>query len=128
MTKAEGVLIADGRSSIFLHPPIAASDRHRYHHLVELVAGPFQGTIDAECYSNNLSQFQNELIGLYRSLKGMAPLDTYENLALSLEGDGMGHVQVRVDARPRDIMKIRLSFEFDIDQTQLRDIIIERFV
>jgi hypothetical protein len=52
MTKqADGVLLTDGRSSVFLHPPELYGGSG-FHHLVEFVGGPFQGGVDASSYED----------------------------------------------------------------------------
>jgi hypothetical protein len=77
-----------------------------------------------------LRQFRDQLAALYRTLNGEARLSpAYENLWLSLEGDGLGHITVQVDARAGACMEMKLSFSFVIDQTQLPEVIarVERF-
>jgi hypothetical protein len=130
--KIEGVLLTDGRSSVFLHLPEPYSDGHGYHHQVDLVGGPFRGTINASSYERirGLRQFRDLLAALYQTLRGEAHLSAaYENLKLSLQGDGLGHIVVQVDARAGDCMEMKLSFNFVIDQTQLPEVIaqIDRF-
>lgn len=128
-----GVLLSDGRSSIFLYPPTTYPDGHGYHHRVDLVAGPCRGTIDAKSYApiGALRQFRDELIALHRSLTGAAQLSVaYENLKMILKGDGLGHMLIEVQAEAGDLMDIRLSFTLTSDQTKLPAVIagIERFI
>jgi hypothetical protein len=127
MTKeGDGVLITDGRSRIFLHPPDPSRDPHGLQHQVDLVGGPFQGCIIASSYEGprTFSSFHRELVALYRSLNGEAHLPrSYENLRVSLKGDGLRHVTVQADALAGPCMDTRLSFNFSIDQTQLLDVI-----
>jgi hypothetical protein len=118
----DGVLFTDREYSVVLHPPEPYADGHGYHHRVDLVAGPFQGTIDATSYQNVgvLRRFHDELIVLYQDLKGEAHLGGgYENLTIDLVGDGLGHIAVHVEAIAGDCMDTRLSYTFTIDQTQL---------
>jgi hypothetical protein len=126
MTEADGVLLSNGQSSIFLHPPIQYPNGHGYHHLVELAGGPFRGAIDATSYEHlrSLRRFYDELNALYRDLTGEARLaGGYENLKVSLKGDGRGHIEVRVEAMAGPCMEIRLKYDFSMDQTQLPEAI-----
>jgi hypothetical protein len=123
---SDGVLLTDGRSRIFLHAPERYPDGHGLHHQVDLVGGPFQGSIVAVAYEGprTFRSFHRELVAVYQSLCGEAHLPrSYENLKVSLKGDGLGHVTVQVDALAGDCMDTRLSFNFRIDQTQLLDIV-----
>jgi hypothetical protein len=87
--EVEGALLTDGRCRIFLHPPQSDSHGHGFSQLVDTVAGPFRGTIEAKCYDPRaLHYFHQQLRELYQSLKGKAELPgSYENLKVSLEGD-----------------------------------------
>lgn len=118
----DGVLFTDGRSLVFLHQPKAYSDGHGFRHQVDLVGGPFQGSIVASSYESlrALGSFYRDLLALYQNLTGEAHLPaSYENLRLSLKGDGRGHIAVQVEALAGPSMDTRLSFNFNIDQTQL---------
>jgi hypothetical protein len=120
----DGVLLTDGRSRIFLHPPMPYPDGHGFHHQADVICGPFQGAIEAISYERPiaLQVFHRQLVILYRSLKGEAELpSSYENLKVSLTGDGLGHITVRVDVREHvsAAHNVRLSFTFGIDQTHL---------
>jgi hypothetical protein len=124
--EGEGLLLTDGRCRIFMHPPRPYRDGHGFSHKVDLVGGPFGGSIIASSYAGpqTYGSFHRELLGLYRSLTGEASLPrSYENLRISLKGDGLGHLTVQADAVAGDCMDIRLSFNFRIDQTQLPDVI-----
>ena len=121
-----GVLLTDGRYSILLHPPVSYPDGHGFHQQVDLVGGPFRGSINASSYEGPLTlrSFHEQLVALYDGLAGKAQLpDTYENLKVSLTGDGLGHIGVHVDAIAGDTMDTRLSFRFQIDQTYLPRIV-----
>jgi hypothetical protein len=125
---SDGILLTDGRSRIFLHPPQLYPGRHGLHHRVDLVGGPFQGSIIASSYEGGRAfcSFHQELLALYDTLSGEAHLPrSYENLRISLRGDGLGHVTVEVeaDAVAGDFMDTRLTFNFRIDQTQLPAVI-----
>jgi hypothetical protein len=131
--EADGLLLTDGRNRIFFHPPLPYPDGHGFKQQVDLVAGPFQGTISASSYERlrALRPFHQQLVSLHQSLSGEARLpDSYDTIKVSLKGDGRGHVTVRVDAIAGPCMDVRLSFGFGIDQTHLPPIIatIERFI
>ncbi len=122
MTQKDGVYFADRDYSVLLHPPESYPDGICYHHYVDIVAGPFHGTIDATSFVKvqALDQFRKELVALYENLTGEAHLkNVYENFKLELRGDGRGHVVVHVDAVAGPSMDTRLTFNFTIDQTQL---------
>jgi len=126
VVKSDGVLITDGRSSVFIHPPQPYPDNVGYHHQVDLVGGPFRGSINASCYENviALRHFSSQVVTLYRNLKGEAVLsNAYDNFKLSLKGDGLGHVEVQVLAAAGGLLDCHLSFRFSIDQTQLPAIV-----
>lgn len=42
---------------------------------------------------------------------------------MSLQGDGIGHITVKVEAIAGPAMEVRLSFSFVMDQTQLPPVI-----
>jgi len=126
------VLLTDGRSRVELHPPQPYPDGVGFHHQVNLSAGPFNGIIDASSYESvpALQAFHDQLVTLYNTLVGEARLpESYENLQLKLRGDGRGHIAIEVVARGERIGEL-LTFDFEIDQTQLPAIIagIERFL
>src|SRR4051812_41751298 len=100
-SEAEGLLLTDGGHSVFLHPPVRYADGYGFSQRVDLVAGPFRGSIDVSSYQGPraLGSFHEQLLALYKSLAGEAKLpDTYDSLKIALTGDGLGHVTVRVDA------------------------------
>lgn len=121
MTETEGVLFSDSGYSVLLHRPVPYPDGHGYHHQIDLVAGPFEGAIDATTYVNvvALNRFHDALADLYRNLKGDVQLAGYENFTLGLRGNGLGHITVRVEAVAGPSMDTRLTYTFNIDQTQL---------
>ena len=87
MTQKDGVYFADRDYSVLLHPPESYPDGICYHHYVDIVAGPFHGTIDATSFVKvqALDQFRKELVALYENLTGEAHLkNVYENFKLEL--------------------------------------------
>jgi|SRR5580658_5015862 hypothetical protein len=128
----EGVLFTDGRDRVFLHPPKSYPDGHGFHHLIDIVSGPFQGTVETSSYEKLTAfvRFREELAVLYEKLKGEAHLPhSYENAKLSVRGDGLGHLVVEGEVAAGYMMQSRLRFEFSIDQTHLPQIMraIDRF-
>jgi hypothetical protein len=125
----DGVLLTDGQNCIFLHPPERFPDGQGYHHQVDLVAGPFRGTIDATSYESlpgGLRAFRDQLVVLHETLQGEASLSgPYDCLSISLKGDRRGHVEVQVHAAANDQpLPAQLSFRFAMDQTQLPEVIV----
>jgi hypothetical protein len=75
--EVDGVLLTDGHSCIFFHPAVPYSDGHGHHHQVDLIAGPFRGSIDASSYeSGGLRAFHQQLVALYQSL---GPVDIHRS-------------------------------------------------
>jgi hypothetical protein len=91
---------------------------------VEIAAGGFRGAYRADLRSEEFRLFLDEVEALSRTLEGAASFSTMEGqIALSLAGDGKGHVRVQGEAA--DIPagdSNRLQFHFDIDQTYLPEI------
>ena len=115
--EVDGVLFSDGGNRVLLHSPQFYADGFGYHHRVDLVAGPFCGSIEASSYAPlaGIRSFRDQLAALYGDLKGEAHLPgAYENLSLSLRGDGLGHISVQVQADAGDALEIQLSFWFHI--------------
>jgi|SRR5579864_3544313 len=132
------LVLTDGENRVLFHPPETYADGHGFRHRVDLVGGPFRGSIDASSYAGlrALSFFGKELVALHHSLRGVVHLPkSYENLRMSLTGDGLGHIAINVEARAlttveASIGRSLLMFDFAIDQTHLPAIVatIERWV
>ena len=127
MDAVQGILFTDGLDRIFLHPPEVYSDGHGFHHDVEIVSGPFAGRFKASSYEDKAAFFRRlrrDLISLYEALSGEASLgSSYENLKLSLKGDGRGNFAVEGVVAGGDMLEARLHLRFSMDQTQLPAII-----
>jgi hypothetical protein len=52
MTESSSVRFGYDDNGLVLHEPEPYPDGHGYHHLIDLFAGPFRGTIDADAYVN----------------------------------------------------------------------------
>ena len=87
---------------------------------LQVVAGCFRGGFRADLRSEEFHTFLEEVEGLSRTPDGTARFTTMEGQsALSLTGDGKGHVRVTGEAIDAVAVGNRLQFVFDIDQTQL---------
>ena len=88
--------------------------------VVSVNAGAFSGEFSAAFVTDEFVTFRSQVQTLYQTLKGTATFRTIEGqLALTLVGDGRGHVNVKGEARDQPGVGNNLSFELAIDQTQL---------
>ncbi len=87
MIETECMLFAAAGYRVLIYNPGTSPDG-RFHHQIDLVAGPFQGTMDAVSYVDisALTRFRDSLVLLYRDLKGEAVLGEYDNFELRLAG------------------------------------------
>jgi hypothetical protein len=125
MSEIDGcVVLRDERCKVVIHPVRHTwPDASGFEDEIELVGGPFQGSISAVAYLDPYPHFHQELIKLYQTLSGNATLGGYENFEMTLTGDGLGHIQARVSAVAVHHLGIRLNFIMEFDQTQLPPII-----
>ncbi len=101
---------------------------------VSVAVGGFRGRFQATFRTAELTEFRDQLMALYKSLKGEAKLITMEaQLLLSLTGNGRGDISLKGEAWDQPGIGNRLSFGIDLDQTHLAstlrelDAVIERF-
>ncbi len=88
---------------------------------ISVHCGAFQGRFAAALLTHELATFHEQLAALYQSLSGSATFSTLEGqLALSVSGDGRGHMLITGEATDQPGSPQRLAFEIAIDQTQLR--------
>ena len=74
---------------------------------------------------SELEEWRTQIDELKRTLSGEANLNCMEpNLAVNLSAFGQGHIKVVVNITPDYVMQAH-SFEFEIDQTYLRNLIRE---
>ena len=117
----EGVVISDGLCGLVLHP---ARSFVPLEHRVDLVAGPFRGSIDAVAYENPFPGFRRKLIRFYETLSGEVGLGScYGNFSMTMKSDRLGHIAVEVLAIADHVRGIKLTFRIDLDQTHLPPII-----
>jgi hypothetical protein len=117
--EVEPLVISDGKSSVTLFRP----DRFPLHgmtHRVAITAGPFHGSFLANAYDVPWESFRRDLKLLSSTLHGSIGFGGYEELELIFLGDGLGHINVKVEIREYPIY---LKFEIEIDQTHLPNII-----
>jgi hypothetical protein len=120
---ADPVVIGDAEHHITLHPPDAFRT-HGLEHRIDVMAGPFRGSLLASCYAKPYRRFHEELSTLHETLLGEARLGpSYENLEVDFSGDGRGHIAVKVTVHADHVRPIRLEYRIYLDQTQLPKII-----
>jgi len=83
----------------------------------------WSGSMKGSFFRGELARFGEQLHQLHRDLSGIARLHPLEpNIALTLIGDGKGHILVKGEAQNHFEGSTRLTFEFTIDQTYLKGI------
>lgn len=88
---------------------------------VAISVGAFHGKYQASFMTGELEELHEQLAKLLEALTGNAEFSTLEGqLSLALVGDGLGHIQIKGEARDEAGIGNRLSFSFAIDQTQLQ--------
>jgi hypothetical protein len=87
---------------------------------IRLSAGGFRGKFQANLRTDELDRFAAQVRTLYDDLTTPALLEPMEDqLLLRLEGDGHGHIHCRGEARDVAGTGNLLTFELELDQTQL---------
>jgi hypothetical protein len=87
---------------------------------VHVAAGGFRGKFRASLRAEEFLSFLEAIRGLNTALEGTASFATMEEqVALSLNGDGKGHIRVSGEALDAVGIGNRLRFEFEVDQTYL---------
>ena len=101
-------------------------DNNNYHDAnwltvqVNVAAGGFRGSFDAAFLTAEMEDLCKKLKELYASLKGSREWETMEGqLRLAFQGNGLGGIELKCDARDQAGIGNLLSFELDLDQTQL---------
>ena len=116
--RVEPLVIAAGDHGLVFHSP--KPDPNAFGERVDVKAGPFTGSFEAHCYSSPWQDVLLDLSQLLRSLKGTTRFYGYEEISVVFMGDGLGHIQAKVEIREHPL---RLSFEIELDQTHLPGII-----
>ena len=88
---------------------------------VSIQAGSFRGRFQAAFLTTELEAFRDELKVLLDTLQGQAEFRTLEEqLTLTLQGNGLGHIQLRGKALDQAGIGNRLEFAMSLNQTQLQ--------
>ncbi len=91
---------------------------------VTIEVNGFMGNIDPYFEVSDISRFHEQLVQLYKVLKGAAELTTTEGqFGLTVTGDGKGHLEVNGTAYRHASYGTCLKFEFMLDQTFLPTLI-----
>lgn len=87
---------------------------------ITLRVGAFRGAYEAQLRTDDFSRFRDALRRLYDELTGDAAFLSLEQwLRLRLVGDGRGHIAVTCDAMDAAGLGNRLTFNLELDQTEL---------
>jgi len=93
---------------------------------ISVSVGGFRGEADATFLTAEFVSFLSQLRPLYESLRGGAEFRTMEEqLRLRLDGDGLGHIELKGELLDRAGIGNRLTFTLQVDQTQLGKTILE---
>ncbi|SRR5690606_25780648 len=92
---------------------------------ITVKGGNFSGHYPADILTVDFEKFQQELSQLYDNLKGTANFNDLEGfLELKIDGDGIGHFEVKVKACDHPgIYGSELTFKLTFDQTKLKELI-----
>jgi hypothetical protein len=116
-----GVVIAGGRSGLRLHC-VGEPDDVGCPTLIEARAGPFSGAVRDDTVGP-YAEFRRHLKDMYDTLSGTATLRSDDGFELVLTCNGLGAIAVSAEVVAEHVPLIRLTFEFEIDQSYLPDII-----
>jgi hypothetical protein len=114
----EPLSIGSGDYALALYPPPRVGEG--LQHRVDVRAGPFSGSITVYCFQSPWNDVHRELSRLRAFLTGEVATFGYEEMEISFTGDGLGHIKVNVSFQDH---LLRLSFEINLDQTQLPSIL-----
>lgn len=94
--------------------------------LINFELGGFSACFNFHFMKMDFGDFYENLILIDRKLHGVASLNTIEgNLSLSITIDQVGHLAVRGHLIHPSFFGLRTNFEFESDQTFLREMILE---
>ena len=104
----------------FVFPSIRRDSEGWLHPVVRISAGPFFGSANAYCELSDFTRLLPELQSLYDTLRGTATFETIEGqVAFTLTGDGLGHIELRGFLTDSAGGSNRLNFAIAFDQTLL---------
>lgn len=109
----------------FAHPDAELDwDRNWLTSNLTLKAGGFLGKFDCELMTTDFIRFKEQLSKLYEKMNGNAFFDTREEqVAIKIEGDGLGHFRADCTAIDFPGTGNKLEFELNFDQTAIPDLI-----
>lgn len=88
---------------------------------VKVNAGAFNGKFQAAFLTEEIVSFLEELRILHSALRGKANFTTMEEqLSLTLEGNGLGHISLLGKTSDQPGIGNQLQFHLSLDQTQLQ--------
>lgn len=91
---------------------------------ITLRVGAFQAAYEAQLRTEELGRFRDALRRLYEDLTGEAAFESMERwLRLQMVGDGRGHITVTGEAMDAPGMGNRLTFQLELDQTELPEML-----
>lgn len=87
---------------------------------INVAAGGFRGTVNANIRAEEIVDFHQQLAVLYSTLRGEAVFETIEAwLTMNVVGDGRGHLRFDCGIRDQPGVGNLLRCSIAIDQTQL---------
>lgn len=91
---------------------------------IEIKVGSFTGNFLCDFMTFDFESFYNQFVLLYDDLNGSLEFSNLENnLELKIKGDGIGHFKLMGLAYDGYMYgENKLSFRFDFDQTQIKEI------
>lgn len=91
---------------------------------IEIKVGFFTGNFSCDFMTFDFESFYNQFVLLYDDLNGSAEFTNLEsNLELKIKGDGIGYFKLTGLAYDGYMYgENKLSFHFDFDQTQIKEI------
>ena len=109
----------------FAHPEAELDwDRNWIKSKLTLKAGGFSGQFDCDLMTTDFVRFKEQLSRLYEKMDGIAIFETREEqVAIRIEGDGIGHFQADCIAMDFPGTGNKLEFGLNFDQTFIPDLV-----
>lgn len=125
MTETNEVVIGDkGGEHVSFYIATARDGEGWFGASVTVQCGGWRGRISTSFFENELDRFVEEIRELHCHLTGKAILNPVEgHIKLTFEGDGKGHITINGEAQQNLAGSTRLTFDFEIDQTYLPQIV-----
>ena len=91
---------------------------------ITIKGGAFGGQYEADVMTIDFERFKQELYALYNNLNGKAVFADLERvLKLEIQGDGLGHFEVKVTAHDEPCFGANLNFTMYFDQTYIKPLV-----